>query len=220
MCSFIYYLYKKKKYMKICSKCLIEKDISLFYKRKEKINSKCIDCTKEVRKIWTELNKEKIKNQCKKWSENNKEKIKISIKKYKKNNKEKINEYKRKQRKEQESINPLALLKRRLRNRTGSAFKRMNWNKGGTEKLLGANYQVVMNRIESLFTEGMNWENRNIWHIDHIIPLDSATTEEELRKLCHYENLQPLWAKDNLKKSNKIINKNINICGSKEKIKQ
>ena len=50
----------------------------------------------------------------------------------------------------------------------------------------------------------MNWENRNLWHVDHIIPLSSAKTEEELVKLCHYTNLQPLWAEDNLKKSNKI----------------
>jgi hypothetical protein len=42
-------------------------------------------------------------------------------------------------------------------------------------------------------------------HIDHIIPLSSAKSEDEIYKLCHYTNLQPLWAEDNLKKSNKIL---------------
>lgn len=49
----------------------------------------------------------------------------------------------------------------------------------------------------------MNWENRNLWHIDHIKPLSLATTENELYELCHYTNLRPLWAIDNLKKGNK-----------------
>jgi len=53
----------------------------------------------------------------------------------------------------------------------------------------------------------MSWENygRNGWHVDHIIPLSSAKTEEEIYKLCHYTNLQPLWEVDNIKKGNKII---------------
>ena len=51
----------------------------------------------------------------------------------------------------------------------------------------------------------MSWDNYGDWHIDHIIPLSSAKTEEEIYKLAHYTNLQPLWAEDNIKKSNKIL---------------
>ncbi len=53
----------------------------------------------------------------------------------------------------------------------------------------------------------MSWDNHTKygWHIDHIIPLASAKTEEELKSLCHYTNLQPLWAKENLSKGAKII---------------
>jgi len=47
-------------------------------------------------------------------------------------------------------------------------------------------------------------ENHGKWHIDHIIPLSSATSKDELLKLCHYSNLQPLWKVDNLQKSNLI----------------
>ena len=47
----------------------------------------------------------------------------------------------------------------------------------------------------------MNWSNYGEWHIDHIIPLSSANTKEELSLLCHHKNLQPLWAYDNLSKN-------------------
>ena len=52
----------------------------------------------------------------------------------------------------------------------------------------------------------MSWENHGIhgWHIDHIIPLSSGKTEDEILELFHYTNLQPLWAVDNLKKGGKL----------------
>ena len=71
--------------------------------------------------------------------------------------------------------------------------------------MLGADYETAFNHIESRFKDGMTWDNQGEWHIDHIVPLASATTEEELIKLCHYTNLQPLWAEDNLKKGDKIL---------------
>jgi hypothetical protein len=52
----------------------------------------------------------------------------------------------------------------------------------------------------------MSWENHGMygWHIDHIIPLASAKDEDEIYKLCHYTNLQPLWWFDNLSKGSKM----------------
>jgi hypothetical protein len=46
----------------------------------------------------------------------------------------------------------------------------------------------------------MTWENHGEWHLDHIKSLASSKTEQELYKRCHYTNLQPLWAIDNIKK--------------------
>jgi hypothetical protein len=71
--------------------------------------------------------------------------------------------------------------------------------------MLGAPYEVAKSHIERQFTKGMTWANHGEWHIDHVIPLASADNEAELINLCHYTNLQPLWAKDNLVKHATII---------------
>ena len=66
--------------------------------------------------------------------------------------------------------------------------------------MLGCSWEELKTHIENQFTEGMSWDRLSEIHIDHIIPLASATTEEDLIKLAHYTNLQPLWAKDNISK--------------------
>lgn len=70
---------------------------------------------------------------------------------------------------------------------------------------LGCSINELKLYLESKFQEGMTWDNYGLhgWHIDHIIPVSSAKEDSEVYKLFHYTNLQPLWAKDNLKKSNK-----------------
>ena len=75
-----------------------------------------------------------------------------------------------------------------------------------TEIIIGISFDELKIYLESKFIEGMTWSNYgfNGWHIDHIIPLSSAENEEEIYKLCHYTNLQPLWAEENLKKGKKI----------------
>jgi hypothetical protein len=74
-------------------------------------------------------------------------------------------------------------------------------------ELIGCSSKELESYLENQFTEGMTWENYGYygWHIDHIKPCSSFDlTDPEQQKLCfHYSNLQPLWAKDNIKKSNK-----------------
>lgn len=96
-------------------------------------------------------------------------------------------------------------LKKNMRSRVNLALK--GQNKGGsTESLVGCSTEYLKSYLESKFVEGMGWENRSKWHIDHIRPCSSFDlSDPEQQKLCfHYTNLQPLWAKDNLKKSNKL----------------
>ena len=96
--------------------------------------------------------------------------------------------------------------KESIRGSIRKSFTRMGYNKdSNTRVILGEDWNVVKSYFENKFTDGMTWDNQGEWHIDHIIPLSTATNEQELIKLCHYTNLQPLWAIDNLKKGNKIL---------------
>jgi hypothetical protein len=96
---------------------------------------------------------------------------------------------------------PLYALSKRLRRRTDNAFSGKGFKKNSkTAEMLGCSWEDLLARMETLFKPGMSWDNRSEWHIDHIIPIASAKTEDELRRLCHWTNLQPLWWYDNLKK--------------------
>ena len=152
----------------------------------------------------------------KKWREDNKEKIAERGKKYREDNKEKIAErgkkYHQEVIKERRNNDSLFKMKYSLRHRTGQAFKNKGYKKNSkTEKMLGISYEKVKKHIGRQFQKGMTWSNHGEWHIDHIIPLSSAKTEAELLKLCHYRNLQPLWATDNLSKGSKIPQVQIQI---------
>jgi hypothetical protein len=96
---------------------------------------------------------------------------------------------------------PLFRLSKYLRTRTWEALRVKSWRKTTLfSKYIGCTLEELKLHLEKQFQPEMTWDNYGKWHIDHIIPLSSATTVEELYKLCHYSNLQPLWAEDNLRK--------------------
>jgi hypothetical protein len=72
-------------------------------------------------------------------------------------------------------------------------------------EVLGCDIEFLIKHLESQFYGGMTWENKGSkgWHVDHIIELKTASTIDEVKKLNHYTNLQPLWYKDNLAKNRK-----------------
>jgi hypothetical protein len=100
---------------------------------------------------------------------------------------------------------PIFYFKRKLKRNIYLSFKRGGFLKESiATEILGADWDVIINYFEKRFQEGMTWENHGKWHIDHINPTSTATSVEDIIRLNHYTNLQPLWAKDNLKKSNTI----------------
>ena len=69
-----------------------------------------------------------------------------------------------------------------------------------TMSLVGCPIESLFQHLEKQFQEGMTWENRGKWHIDHIRPCYTfdLSQPEQQRACFHYTNLRPLWAKDNL----------------------
>lgn len=71
---------------------------------------------------------------------------------------------------------------------------------------IGCSGEFLRAHLERQFKPGMTWANRGYygWHVDHRIPLATAKTVADVKRLFHYTNLQPLWWRDNLAKKNKI----------------
>ena len=156
------------------------------------------DKLKKITKRFYAKNKYKINKYAAEFREKNKEILKLRRRK----NKHKVAEYIKNRLAKDKLFKMQWMLRTRIRN----AFKAKKWIKTNTTKfILGCSFIEAKNHIESLFLHGMTWDNHGEWHIDHKKPLSLAKTEKELIELCHYKNIQPLWAADNLKKGNKFI---------------
>lgn len=95
-------------------------------------------------------------------------------------------------------------MKDRLRVTMGRALRRQFVKKSKrTMELVGCSPETLRSHMESLFKPGMSWENRHLWHVDHIIPLSSfdLRNKDEQIRAFNYKNLQPLWAFENHKKA-------------------
>jgi len=160
--------------------------------------------SKRYLKQWYKQNAEKVKQ----YREDNKEYISKKCKEYREKNKKEINEKNYQYRKHRRKTDLNTKIRDVLRSRLQKALK--NGQKTGSAvRDLGCTIPELKVYLESKFQPGMSWENwsKDGWHVDHIIPLSSfdLANREELLKACHYTNLQPLWATDNLQKSNKLI---------------
>ena len=195
--------------MKICTKCGIEKLFSEFSKdinKKDGLRTQCKQCTKEKYLINRETEIERSKT----YQKNNREKVLkqklIHAKKYFFKNHEKIKEYQKKYKSSRRQNDIIFKLSGNLSSRVRQFLLIRNITKKNTTfEIVGCTPQELKIHLEEKFIKDMSWDNQGKWHIDHIIPLSSAKTEEDLYKLCHFTNLQPMWAIDNIKKGSKII---------------
>ncbi len=99
----------------------------------------------------------------------------------------------------------------RLKRTLSSRIRLLALGKSGrrTVDLIGYSMDDLRGHLERQFRDGMTWDNYGEWHIDHIIPLASfsftSLDDPELRRAWSLPNLRPLWAKENMRKHDKVL---------------
>lgn len=218
---------------KVCSNCkksLPKEQFTKSSNYKDGLNYICKDCAherylkyKDKKKEWdkkyTDKNKEKISKYQKEYRDKNKGKVQKGTeeyellkekwrtyqKEYRKNHKNRQKEYEyQKQRRKRDALYDF---KKKTRSFIVACFIRSSKTKNKkTVDILGCDFEFFRDHLHKTFFDnyGYNYDGKEKVHIDHIVPLSMAKTEEDVIKLCHYTNLQLLKPEDNLRKSNKI----------------
>lgn len=211
--------------MKQCSKCvnfLPRDNFSKDNSKADGLYTVCKSCKKEYRKHYYAKTAARAKREASAWYYENRDFAKERGSKYYEKNIEEIKK-RRKERywRDPESAKLSVKEYNRERARRDPVFrmscrcKKRIWaalNEGGYTKrsrsfdIIGCTPEYLAYHLEQQFSQGMTWSNYGDWHIDHKVPLASADTEDEVIRLCHYTNLQPLWAKENISKGARIDN--------------
>jgi len=211
-CKPCHKLYNQKMYQKHQKKRIAEK---IVYRQKNhykilESNKKCYqkyrDKRLEEKKLEAKLYPEKIKERQKQQYIKHRKQRLLDVKNYQIKNKEKIRNRRAKYTINRYRNDPAFRIKMTLSRRMRGLMKK---NGTRTVDLIGCSIDNLKKYLESKFRDGMSWENygRNGWHIDHIKPCASfnLTDPQQQKKCFHYSNLQPLWAADNIRKSDKVL---------------
>lgn len=148
---------------------------------------------REANTRWREANRERARAACAAWQAENKSRV---IRQQA--------EYQSRRRR----ADPAYCLARSVRNRVYNALvlsPRHTGRRGSTLELLGCTAEHYQAYLAGLFQPGMSWQNYGEWHIDHVRPLASFDLSDpaQQRAAFHFSNTQPLWAKENLAKSDR-----------------
>lgn len=197
------------------------------YKREWK--QKNLDKAKELRRRYADRHPEIMAEKSRRYRQRHPEVVSDYNKRYREENKEKVAEIKKqwrernkdrdnKRRNERvknklEQDRELAISYKLNLGMANSINHSLKGRKNGRswESLVGYTLKDLMAHLEARFKPGMTWENhgRSGWHIDHIRPIASfnftSPDDPEFRECWTLENLQPLWAEENLRKGAKVI---------------
>ena len=187
---------------KNCSKCGVWKAFKEFSKNKLNLQSHCKSCQKIGKSKWDILNNLHKKEYKKQWDASHKLHKKEYKKQWEIDNKNHKNRYVNNRIK----TNINYKLSHYCRGRVRSALKR-NQKAGHTIDLIGCSISELKLHLEKQFSVGMSWDNygkgADKWNIDHIIPCAFFNLIDPVEQyMCfNFQNMQPLWEQDNIKKS-------------------
>jgi len=146
-------------------------------------------------------NADAIRERRKLYRAKNAEKIKLAKQKYGAENRDKIAKALAKRR----AGNPIARMANSMRRSIRRYLDVGQKGEMSSFEIIGCSKDDLRKHLESNFRRGMTWQNYgSYWHIDHIVPLISAKSPEEVKRLCHWTNLQPLTAFENISKGSKM----------------
>lgn len=210
---------------KHCNSCDKTKPTSDFYqnrKAKDGLAYQCKSCKIEYSRRYRERNLEACRKRERQYARDNREQKNEAVNRFKERNPEKCKEYqdrylskpdvkeKRKEwarhymRKKRESCH-LQKLRLVCRSRIHIALGRKGYRKTSkTFETIGCTPDFLAEHLEAQFEQGMSWDNYGEWHIDHIIPISKGKTKDEILRLSHYTNLQPMWAEENWSKGCRV----------------
>lgn len=206
--------------MKSCERCERVLALSCFCKnarQKDGLNTWCRECVSEYKRKYRAENAEKLSAVARDYYEKNAETIKARVAsaraqdpelynkralEYQKNNRDAVYARQRKWAKAKRETDVQYRIRNNLRRRLKRAL-RGQVKPISAIRELGCSTEYLVKHLESKFHAGMTWENYGShWHIDHVIPLTAfdLTLVEQAKKACHYTNLQPLIAAENIRK--------------------
>jgi len=197
--------------MKRCTQCNQIKQLSDFHTRNDGkfgVRSNCKECRSAASKIWYIKNADNQKKSAREWDKKNRQrKIELGMI-WRSNNTEKIKAYARKTAAKIRSTSK-GKLNAHISREVARYLKKGSKNGRPWETLVSWDINQLKSHLEKQFLPGMTWENYGThWHVDHIIPKSAFNYETpedvDFKRCWELNNLQPMWAKDNISKGVKI----------------
>jgi len=157
-----------------------------------------------TKKCWAKVNRNKINKVKQKHFIKHRKSVLEQKRRWREKNINRIREQERERRRHKIKLDPLYRCRVAIGKLITISIKGKGYKKNTkTEQILGCPIKEFKTYLADRFKPGMDWLNHGEWHIDHIKPVSLAETKEEVLKLNHYSNFQPLWAEDNLRKGAK-----------------